>query len=66
MRATRRVVKEFSDLLGVLTDSYHDLTGVSAEDAARIRLEWEDVKRAAERLVRACERGLFADPEPRV
>jgi hypothetical protein len=61
MRATRRIVKEFAELLGTLTDSYKEGDGVSLEDAARIRREWEDVKRAAERLVRACERGRFSN-----
>ncbi len=65
MRATRRIVKEFSELLGTLADSYdHGAGGVSPEASAHIRRDWEDVKRAAERLVRACERGLFTEPTP--
>jgi len=63
LRATQRIVKEFSELLGTLSESYREHTGVSPEAAARIRQDWEDVKRAAERLVRACERGLFAQDE---
>ena len=59
LRATSRIVKEFSELLGTLTESYREESGVSAEAAARIRRDWGDVKRAAERLVRACERGHF-------
>ncbi len=64
MRATSRIVKEFSELLGTLTESYREGEGVSPEAAASIRRDWEDVKRAAERLVRACERGHFTEPTP--
>ena len=64
MRATRRVVKEFSELLGTLSESFAEDEGVSRDMAARIRNDWEDVKRAAERLVRACERGHFTEPTP--
>lgn len=58
--ATQRIIKEFSELLGTLSEGYTESEGISFETAARIRHDWEDVKRAAERLVRACERGLFA------
>lgn len=63
LRATGRIVKEFSELLSTLSESYREGEGVSPESAARIRRDWEDVKRAAERLVRACERGLFTSEE---
>ncbi len=64
LRATQRIVKEFSELLGTLSESYREGEGVSPEAAARIRRDWEDVKRAAERLVRACERGDFTGTKP--
>jgi len=59
MKGTRRVVKEFSELLGALSDCYQQGEGVTPAAASRVRREWEDVKRAAERLVCACERGEF-------
>jgi hypothetical protein len=59
MRGTQRIVKEFSELLGTLSESFSEASGVSPEMAARIRHDWEDVKRAAERFVRACEHGMF-------
>lgn len=60
LRATQRIVKEFSELLGTLAESFSEEQGVSPGSAACIRRDWEDVKRAAERLVRACERGDFS------
>lgn len=64
LAATRRIIKEFSELLNVLSDSYKQDDGISIKSAQKIRKEWEDVKRASERLVRACERGEFVQPGP--
>ncbi len=56
---TRNILREFSDLLEVITRSTSDDGCVDAAEAERIRREWENLKRVAEQFVRACERREF-------
>ena len=58
---TQRMIKEFADVLRVMSDSMAKNGRIDPQESKRIRKEWEDVKRAAERLVRACELGVFGE-----
>jgi transcriptional regulator with XRE-family HTH domain len=51
---TQRMLKEFSDMLQAMTSAFLD-GKVSAQEAALIRSEWEELLPIAEGLVRACE-----------
>ena len=61
---TRRILREFSDLLDVITRSVEDDDRVDGAEARRIRAEWENLKRVAEQFVAACERKEYAGPGP--
>jgi len=51
---TQRMLKEFSDVLSAMMGALAD-GHVSADEAALIRREWEELVPIAEGLVRACE-----------
>lgn len=57
--ATRRILREFSDLLDVITRSAENDSEIDDREAARIRREWENLKRIAEEFVIACENRAF-------
>ncbi len=52
-------VKEFSDTLDAIVQSYNDDKKISDDDARRIRKEWEELKSMGESFVTACEAGTF-------
>lgn len=56
--ATNRVVEEFAEMLSVIAKAAVD-NDISREDAAKIRLRWEDLKSVTESFVRSCEEGNF-------
>jgi hypothetical protein len=55
---TQRLLLQFSDLLQVISRSMHD-GAIDAQEAARIRQEWDALRGSAEGFVLACERGRF-------
>ena len=55
-QAYSEIVKEFGDLLHAISEGLKDDRMVDHEEAARIRKEWEDLKRAGEAFVIAAER----------
>ncbi len=55
----QRFVKEFSDTLDAIVQSYNDDKKISDSDARKIRKEWEELKRMGEAFVAACESGTF-------
>ena len=57
---TQRIIKEFSDVLRVMSDSIAHEGRIDPQESKRIRKEWEGLKRYTERFVCACERGLFS------
>lgn len=57
---TQAMIKEFSDVLNEVCLATQD-EGVNAEEAKRIRKEWEALKRRAESFVLGCERGMFEE-----
>ena len=61
LHMTRRIVREFSDLLDVLTESIENDGKIDLDEAEKIRVEWEELKSSAESFVSACERGVYAE-----
>jgi len=53
------IIKEFSETLAKISESYNDDKKISLKESEEIRKEWEDLKRVAESFVRACESGKF-------
>ena len=62
--ATRRILREFSDLLDVITRSAENDGEVDDREAARIRREWENLKRIAEEFVYGCEQRRYRKGPP--
>jgi hypothetical protein len=61
LHMTRRIVREFSDLLDVLTESIENEGRIDLDEAEKIRVEWEELKSSAESFVSSCEKGMYAD-----
>jgi len=55
----QKFIKEFSETLDTISNSYYDDHSINAEEAEKIRKEWEDMKRIGEGFVKACEAGKF-------
>jgi hypothetical protein len=56
---TQSMIKDFSDVLDEVSRAVADGKGVNAQEAKRIRREWEELKRRAESFVMGCEKGMF-------
>lgn len=61
LHMTRRIVREFSELLDVLTESIENDGIIDLKEADTIRVEWEKLKSSAESFVASCEKGLYAN-----
>ena len=61
LHMTRRIVREFSDLLDVLTESIENDGKIDLQEAEKIRTEWEQLKSSAESFVASCEKGIYAN-----
>ncbi len=59
LHMTRRIVREFSDLLDVLTESIENDGVIDRKEAQSIRVEWEKLKSSAESFVSSCEKGIY-------
>ncbi len=59
--ATCHILREFSDLLDVITRSAENDGEIDEREAARIRREWENLKRIAEEFVIACENRSYSN-----
>ncbi len=59
---TQSILKEFSELLDMVSQSLKVDDGISPDEARGIRVEWEDLKRVAEQFVLGCEMGRYAPP----
>jgi hypothetical protein len=55
----QRFITEFSETLNAISSSYEGDRRITADEAKRIRKEWEDLKRIGEAFVCACEAGRF-------
>lgn len=60
LEMTQRILKEFSEMLDVVSRSIGDDGGVDGDEARAIRVEWEDLKRVAEQFTLYCEMGRYA------
>lgn len=61
LHMTRRIVREFSELLDVLTESIENDGRIDLLESEKIRNEWEQLKSSAESFVSACEEGVYDD-----
>jgi hypothetical protein len=57
---TRRMVRDFSELLHEVTASYEDDAAIDLKEADKIREKWEDLKACVEHFVVGCEKGHYA------
>lgn len=56
---TQKLIKEFSETLEVISQSYDNDKKIDSKESNKIRKEWEDLKGAGESFVKACELGKF-------
>lgn len=56
--ATNQILQDFAGLLSVVAHAAAD-NRITAEEAKRIRTEWESLKSATEGFVKCCEEGNF-------
>jgi len=61
IKVTQGILKEFSELLDVVSRSIEDDGQVDSAESARIRKEWEDLKAVTEGFVHACELGAYRE-----
>ncbi len=56
---SRDMVREFSQLLDTVTESFADDEQIDSGEADEIRQKWEDLKACVERFVVGCEKGQY-------
>jgi hypothetical protein len=56
---SRKMVRDFSELLDAVTASVEDDNSVDQQEADEIRQKWEDLKMQVERFVLCCEKGHY-------
>ncbi len=56
---TQRILKEFSEMLDMVSRSIAHENGIDPDEARAIRVEWEDLKRVSEQFVLGCEMGRY-------
>jgi hypothetical protein len=61
LHMTREIVRKFSDLLDVLTESVENDGKIDFVEAGNIRAEWDELKSVAESFVVLCEKGAYAE-----
>lgn len=59
VKSMQKLIREFSETLSAISESYADDKQISCAEAGKIREEWEGLKSVGEAFVRACEKGLF-------
>lgn len=60
LNMTQRILREFSEMLDMVSKSMANENGIDKDEARGIRVEWEDLKRVGEQFVLGCEMGTFA------
>jgi len=60
LNMTQRILREFSEMLDMVSKSMAHENGIDKDEAKSIRVEWEDLKRVGEQFVLGCEMGAFA------
>lgn len=56
---SRKMLKDFSELLDAVNESVEDDHSVDRDEAAQIRHKWEDLKMLVEGFVVGCEKGVY-------
>lgn len=59
LERTQQMLRDFSELLRVVAESYADDGRIDRAESDRIRREWNRLKQRAEGFVRACEAGVY-------
>jgi hypothetical protein len=59
MQQTHKILKEFSDLIHVISVGMADDGRIDRDESNRIREEWQQMKTIVEGFVRACEKGFY-------
>lgn len=59
IQQTHKILKEFSDLIHVISVGMADDGRIDRDEATRIRDEWQQMKTIVEGFVRACEKGYY-------
>lgn len=59
LQSTQHMVQAFSELLNEVSASVANDGAIAANEAERIRQDWERLKITAESFVVACERGVY-------
>jgi F0F1-type ATP synthase beta subunit len=59
IQQTHKILKEFSDLIDVISVGMTDDGKIDRQEATRIRDEWQQMKTIAEGFVLACEKGVY-------
>jgi hypothetical protein len=62
LQSVQKLLREFSELLEIISESYNNDSVIDNTEAERIRTEWERLKTLGEGFVCACEEGDFATP----
>ena len=59
LQSTQQLVRAFSELLNEVSDAVANDGHIEADEADRIRHDWELLKTNAETFIDACERGVY-------
>lgn len=59
---TQKLIKEFSETLEEISDSFDSDNRITRKEAGNIRAKWENLKSLGEGFVFACELGKFNKP----
>lgn len=60
LKVTQSILREFSDLLDVVSQSAGNDGLINDKEADQIRKEWDQLKSVTERFVKSCELGNFS------
>jgi hypothetical protein len=59
IQQTHKILKEFSDLIDVISVGMTDDGKIDRQESNRIRDEWQQMKTIVESFVTACEKGVY-------
>lgn len=62
--STQKILKEFSDMLEVVSQSYSNDQQIDERESEKIRDAWETLKSIGETFVFSCESGRFMEAVP--
>jgi hypothetical protein len=59
IQQTHKILKEFSDLIDVISKGMNNDGRIDPSESTRIRKEWQEMKTIVESFVLACEKGVY-------